>query len=93
MEKVVINNKKEFFNNKVYIDDRTAINVTGVNKVISSNEKSIVLETVNGKLHIDGENLQIDKLNVEEGSFTAVGVINGAKYLGKSEGVFKRLFK
>ncbi len=93
MEKVVINNKKEFANNSISIENRSAINVTGVNKVISSNDKSIFLDTVNGKLHIEGENMQIDKLNVEDGIFTALGSINSAKYLGKNEGLFKRLFK
>ncbi len=93
MEKVVINNKKEFANNHIGIENRSSISVTGVSKVISSNDKAILLDTVNGKLHIDGEGLQIDKLNVEEGAFTAIGTINGAKYMGKSEGFLKRLFK
>lgn len=91
MEKVVINNK--FGNNKVYIDNRTKVSLTGVNKVISSNAKCILLDTVNGKTQIDGENLHIDKLSVEEGLFDASGVINSVKYIGKSENLFKRLFK
>ena len=93
MEKVIINNKKEFSNNKVFIDNRSKINVTGVNKVVSSNAKCIMLDTVNGKMVIEGENLHIDKLNVDDGTFDASGTINTAKYVSKNEGMLKRLFK
>ena len=93
MEKVIVNNKKEFSNNKVFIDNRNKISITGVNKVISSNSSSFILDTSNGKMLVDGENLHIDKLSVEEGVFEASGVINAMKYAEKNEGLFKRLFK
>lgn len=93
MEKVIINNKKEIITNNVFIENRNKVNVTGVTKVVSSNTKSVIVETSNGKMLIDGDNLHIDRLNVDDGVLDVSGSINSVKYAGKNEGLFKRLFK
>ena len=52
-------------NHKLCLDERQDISISGVLKVEAFSDKEISLLTVMGKLTIKGENLHIEKLNVE----------------------------
>ena len=80
----------------IHIDNREAISVTGVKDVDSFNEQAIRLLTEAGELRIEGVDLHITKLSLDEGLVMLEGDIYGLEY---SDGVeergslFGRLFK
>lgn len=72
-----------FKNQNIVIEDRNRINISGVEQVDSFNETTIVLSTVKGGLSIKGEELNISKLNLDEGSVKISGMINSLTYISK----------
>lgn len=89
--------KTTFKNQNVYLEDRRKLDITGVEQVESFNESTIVLITVKGGITIKGENLNINKLNLDEGRVKIDGNINGIVYSNKEVGsrgnLFEKMFK
>ena len=63
------------------INFREKMSITGVKEIINFDEKEINLKTVCGELSIDGENIHINVLNVEQGELEISGKLNGINYL------------
>lgn len=80
----------------IHIDDRRLMSVSGVKDVDSFNEQAIRLLTEAGELRIEGVDLHITKLSLDEGLVMLEGDIYAMEY---SDGVeergslFGRLFK
>ena len=78
----------------IEMQNRATLNVSGVSDVISFDETGIVLSTECGVLSIDGKELHIVTLNVDNGNVTITGSIDGIIYpesLGaKGGGLFRR---
>lgn len=76
---------------------RNELSVCGITDVLSFDDTSIYLDTVMGKLTIDGEGLHIKSLDVEQGNITVDGKIDGLSYSDETEkqknGIFGRLFR
>ncbi|NLN14434.1 MAG: sporulation protein YabP [Tissierellia bacterium] len=68
---------------KIVLDDRERLNITGVESVDSFNEHTINLSTVKGGLSIKGEDLNISNLNLDEGIVKISGLINSLTYTSK----------
>ncbi|MGN9165987.1 sporulation protein YabP [Tissierellaceae bacterium HCP3S3_D8] len=85
-----------FKNQNILIEDRSIINITGVEQVDSYNDNTIVLSTIKGGISIKGEGLNISKLNIDDGSLNISGSISSLTYISK-EGAPKnfmgRIFK
>ncbi len=81
----------------VNIDNRERISVTEVADVESFNEEIIFLTLKNGGLVIRGEDLHIQKLDLEEGRILILGAISSAVYTEKRDkqekGFLKRILK
>ena len=95
MENVTINKnaeKQEPLNNKITIENRNRISITGITQMISSNDTSITMLIKTTKLMVTGKDLHIEKLDVENGNLEASGNIDIVKYSG-GEGIMKRIFK
>lgn len=96
MENVTnIINEKKFTTNKVVLENRKKLVVNGAEKALSSNETCIILVVSGCKMFINGNNLHIEKLDVESGVVEIEGSIDGFKF-GNNAGkgnVFKRIFK
>ena len=75
--------------------DRKTLAISGVKDVISFDEESILLDTVQGKMTIRGEGLHILGFNTEFGDLSAEGKLYAIAYLSedKSGGFFSRLFR
>lgn len=75
----------DYMNHKqnIVIEDRRLLNLTGVEQVDSFNDNTIVLSTVKGRLSIKGEELNVSKLNLDEGKVEIDGLINSLTYLSK----------
>ncbi len=65
---------------KLIVNDRKSIYLTGVLDVVSFDETGAVLKTNLGTLAIDGEGLHVVKLDLSNGSVDIEGKLNGLFY-------------
>lgn len=87
-------NEKRFNNSKLTLENRKKLNLTGVEKAISSNEQNMIFMVNGSKVYISGQGLHIEKLDVESGMLELDGVVDCIKYsTGGNKNMFKRLFK
>ncbi|HLS52743.1 MAG TPA: sporulation protein YabP [Tissierellaceae bacterium] len=77
------NTRKTFIKHNIVIEDRNRVKISGVEHVDSYNDTSISLFTIKGKLSIKGEELNISKLNLDDGSIRISGTIDSLIYTGK----------
>ena len=80
----------------IHIDSREIMSVTGVKDVESFNEQEIFLVTDLGNLHIEGMNLHITKLNLDDGQVMIEGEIIALEYEAPEaprQSMFSRLFR
>jgi len=86
-------------NHSIILENRERLSVSGVEHVNNFNSENIVLETVAGVLTIKGEELDVNKLNVEDGNVSVTGTVYSLVYsdresLGsKGAGFLGRMFK
>ena len=71
--------------NNIVIENREKMTISGVTDVLSFDDQIIILETNLGLLTIKGENLKINKLNIDTADFSLNGKISGMSY---SDGEF-----
>ena len=82
----------------IILENRSLLNVSGVEDVDSFDEHSVVIFTQLGVLAIKGENLHINKFSVDGGELSVEGKIYSVAYTddfgGKSSGgFFSKMFK
>ena len=79
----------------IHIDDRRLNSVTGVKDVDSFNEQFVQLLTEAGELRIEGADLHITKLNLDEGQVMLEGEISALEYAeGEERGsLLGRIFR
>ncbi|HAF60116.1 MAG TPA: sporulation protein YabP [Clostridiales bacterium UBA9856] len=79
------------------IEDRKQITITDVADVESFDEETILLSLHSGGLLLKGQDLHIQKLDIEEGKAIITGTVNSAAYTAKREksegGLLKKLLK
>ena len=80
------------------IDRREKITVTGMLDVISFDEETVIGETELGIIVVRGNNLHVNKINLENGELSVDGEIGGITYedsagYGKGKSLLGRLFK
>lgn len=92
MEKIVNQEKNNVSNESLLLTNRKNLKLEGVLEVLSSSDNFLMLKMKDTVLSINGENINILKLDVTLGSLEAEGKFNCFKY-GKSGNIFKRLFK
>lgn len=62
------------------LDDRNLLTLSGIKEVIGFDEQTISVLTQVGQLVIEGQNLHIDKLNVQSGDLIVTGEIASLIY-------------
>lgn len=77
----------------ITIDSRRKGLVSGVDKVVSSCDTTIVLITSDGGLTIIGKELKINKFSIDDGALSFEGTIDTLKYTAAKTPLLKRLFK
>ena len=79
------------------VSERKNIIITGVVKIDSFDKEEFLLDTVQGFMHIKGENLEVVKLDTYQGNITIKGKINAIEYIEevqkKESSLLSRLFK
>jgi len=76
----------------INIENRERGLVTGVEKVVSSSDTALTLETTCGGLVISGSGLKINKFDIESGALSFEGVTNNIKYSASKVPLLKRMF-
>ncbi len=81
----------------IIIENREKISISGVENVVSFDEEKIIAETTDGMITLEGENLHINTLSVDEGEMSIEGYVFSVVYndgQGESSGgFFAKLFK
>lgn len=85
--------QKRFTESILNLANRTKLNLSGVEKVIATSETKVFLVVGGSALKISGQNLQVEKLDVENGLLRLDGIIDEIKYDQKKVPFLKRLFK
>ncbi len=87
--------EKEIHN--IIMENRSKLEISAVNEVISFDENIIILDTAMGVVEVTGEELHINQLDVKTGELTVTGEVYGIKYndnASKNQGSFiSKLFK
>lgn len=82
---------------EIHIIKRNFMSVSGVNEVLSFDEGSVTLVSVEGELVIEGENIKIGALDTDKGIVTLSGKIDGFFYenddKNEKRGFFSRFSK
>lgn len=84
---------------KLSLNNRNSAILTGICDVISFDLKEVLLETQQGMLHIKGEDLHVNRINVEKGEVDIEGRVDSLTYsevtnfAKKSESLLSRLFR
>lgn len=88
---------KDIVNHSISIIERKNISINGVKKIDNFDDKEFLLETNMGYLKVQGNELEIIKLDTILGSVSIKGKINNIIYIEetnkKEEGLFSKLFK
>ena len=83
----------------INIVGRKSINISGVKKIESFDDKEFLLETIMGFMNIKGEELEIVKLDTYQGNVTIKGKIDSLIYTdntntkNKEDTFLSKLFK
>lgn len=83
----------------IILENREKLSISGVEHVNSFNSELILVETVAGVMTIKGEELDVNKINLEDGNVTIQGRVSGITYSdrdsigNKGSGFFSKLFK
>ncbi len=82
----------------VKILERNNVFISGAKKVNHFNENEFLISTVMGNVNIKGNNLELIKLDTNDGNICIKGKINSVTYLEgingeKENGFFTKLFK
>lgn len=82
-------------NHLLSVENRRQVMASGVLDVDRFDEKAVVVLTNMGVLTVEGEDLHINRLNVESGEIAIEGMIDRLQYsdLKEKGGVFKGLFR
>ena len=80
----------------ITLKERSSLNISGIEQIYSFNDKKIELRTCLGEMVIEGENLDMGKLSLDESVISIQGTINSIVYSKErkpQESFIKRLFK
>lgn len=91
MEKIV-NQEKTTTSESLSLINRKNLKLEGIVEILSTSETILMLKLKDTTLCISGENINIQKIDVNTGILEAEGKFTSIKY-GKSGNFFKRIFK
>ena len=84
-------------NQNIKMENRKSVLITGVYSVKSFDSKEFILDTKLGILEIEGKDLVLGKMDLENGEVLIKGLIDSVEYsskdITKKEPFVKRLFK
>ena len=90
-----MNERAETVHQELVIKDRKQLTLDGVINVLDFSPETMMLNTSNGTVVIEGKDMKIENLSKEEGRILVCGEIEGFffKNLTEKTGFFSKLFK
>jgi sporulation protein YabP len=77
--------------------NRKKLTMSGILEVVSFKDIEIILKTSLGEMVIKGDDLKMNKLDVQNGDMVIIGEINSLLYTGRDssdkESILRKLFK
>ena len=73
-------NENIFNRSDIFIENRESIRITGVTDVDSFDDDTVRVKTQKGDILIGGEQLKINKLDIESAELSIEGIINSIIY-------------
>lgn len=80
----------------IIMENRRNLTISGVMDIDSFDEETVVLFTEDGELTIKGENLHINKIDVDSGDLLMEGLVDSLAYSDNQQqkgGFFAKLFR
>lgn len=80
----------------INLKGRSDLLISGVEHIYSFSDKKVEIQTCEGKMVIEGEDLDMNKLNLEENVISVQGTINSiiySKAKEPKESFLKKVFK
>lgn len=83
----------------ILMESREKLTISGVSDVLSFDDQIVIVETDLGLLTIKGENLKINKLNIDTSDFILNGKISSLSYSdggyegSKNSNILSKIFK
>ena len=74
----------------IVLRSRNGLDIDGVTDILSFDDTQLEVDTLVGRLCVDGEDLHVGELSVETGKLGLKGRINGLYYLSDEAGKKKR---
>lgn len=96
MENKVKEESKTFNESNLLLENRKYLKLTGVEKIFETNENKLILKVAGSNLLILGNNLSVEKLDVNSGLLEINGEINELKYSAQPQNktsFIKKIFK
>lgn len=80
----------------ITLKERSNLIISGVEHIYSFNDKKVEVKTSAGEMVIEGENLDMSKLSIDDNIISIDGTINSIAYAKpkqSQENFFKKVFK
>lgn len=80
----------------ISLKERSSLVISGVEHIYSFNENKVEVRTSAGEMVIEGENLDMSKLSIDENVISIEGTIDSIAYAKPKkpqESLFKKVFK
>ena len=93
-----MNEEKKIYKHSVVIDKREKTAINGILDVISFDEELVIAETEMGVILLKGEDLHVNKIDLDKGELDIDGKVISLVYeekgsSGKSNSIFDKIFK
>lgn len=87
-----------FGSQEIKMVDRSSITLSGINKIVSFDDEEFLMETTMGNLRLLGEELELLKLDTNDGNVRIKGHINSLTFIDgntvkSKESIISKLFK
>ena len=85
--------EQEHLPHKLQLVERQQLTMTGVTEVVSFDDTTVVLQTSLGTLVVQGQELQLKNLSLEDGQVSVSGTVSALIYEEPRQGGWRRLFR
>jgi len=76
----------------ILLENRARMNISGVEEVLAFDDTIVEMKTVLGELRVQGEELRVEKLTVNDGELVICGHITSVSYAEPTLSLRQRLF-
>ena len=76
----------------IILENRQRMSISGVEEVLAFDERIVEMKTALGELRVQGEELRVEKLTVDDGELVICGHIAAVAYAEPAMSLRQRLF-